>query len=147
MNTAIIEKIKTILNSSPFGSGELAADFFPWSTEEELTSAEDGLYFVEVDDDVEVKYVSPENKDYPYLNRGISWREIRVPFEIEGKTLTVILGCGVHYAIYEFNKVSGELIEVVPDSNPSDRFYRDGEEVDVNRRRQWLLSYANNIGR
>jgi hypothetical protein len=140
-----IEKIKTVLKSSPFGSGELAADFFPWSTEEELTSAEDGLYFVEVDDDVEVddnvevKYVSPENKDYPYLNRGISWREIRVPFEIEGKTLSVILGCGVHYGIYEFNLSTGE-VEITPDSNPSDRFYRDGEEVDVNRRRQWLMS-------
>ncbi len=143
MNTTIIEKIKTILNSSPFGSGELAADFFPWSTEEELTSAKDGLYYVEVDDndDVEVRYISPENKDYPYLNRGISWREtVRVPFEIEGKTLTVILGCGVHYGIYEFNLSTGE-VEITPDSNPSDRFYRDGE-ADVKRRRQWLLSCA-----
>lgn len=140
----MIEKIKTVLKSSPFGSGELAADFLPWSTEEELTSAEDGLYFVEVDDDVEVevKYVSPENKDYPYLNRGISWREIRVPFEIEGKTLTVILGCGIHYAIYEFNLSTGDIVDITPDGLPSDRFYRDGEEVDVKRRRQWLLSRA-----
>jgi hypothetical protein len=138
-----IEKIKTVLKSSPFGSGELAADFLPWEREEELKSAEDGLYIVEADDNVEVRFVSPENERYPYLNRGISWQsEIRVPFEIEGDTLSVLLGCGTHYAIYEFNKVSGELIEVIPDSNPSDRFYRDGE-ADVNRRRQWLLSCAN----
>jgi hypothetical protein len=140
-----IEKIKTVLRSSPFGSGELAADFFPWEREEELMSAEDGLYFVEVDDNVEaddnveVKYVSPENKDYPYLNRGISWREIRVPFEIEGKTLTVILGCGVHYAIYEFNLSTGE-VEITPDGLPSDVFYADGKKVDISHRRRWLLS-------
>jgi hypothetical protein len=139
MNATVIEKIKTVLKSSPFGSGELAADFLPWSTEEELMSAEDGLYFVEVDDNVEVRFISPKNKDYPYLNRGISWREIRVPFEIEGNTLTVILGCGTHYAIYEFNLSTGE-VEITPDGLPSDRFYRDGEEVDVKRRRQWLLS-------
>jgi len=139
----MIEKIKTVLKASPFDSGELAADFFPWSTEEELTSAEDGIYFLEADDYVEVKYVSPENKDYPYLNRVISWREIRVPFEIEGKILTVILGCGIHYAIYEFNLSTGE-VEITPDGLPSDRFYRDGE-ADVNRRRQWLLSCAKSI--
>jgi len=141
----MIEKIKTVLKASPFDSGELAADFFPWSTEEELTSAEDGIYFLEADDYVEVKYVSPENKDYPYLNRVISWREIRVPFEIEGKILTVILGCGIHYAIYEFNLSTGE-VEITPDGLPSDRFYRDGE-ADVNRRRQWLLSCAKSIRR
>ena len=147
-----IEKIETVLKSSPFGSGELAADFLPWSTEEELTSAEDGLYFVEVDDDVEVddnddvevRYISPENKDYPYLNRGISWQsEIRVPFEIEGDTLSVLLGCGTHYAIYEFNLSTGEVVDITPDGLPSDRFYRDCEDVDVKRRRQWLLSCAN----
>jgi hypothetical protein len=140
-----IEKIKTVLKSSPFGSGELAADFLPWEREEELKSAEDGLYYVEVDDNddnVEVRYISPENKDYPYLNRAISWREIiRVPFEIEGDTLSVLLGCGIHDAIYEFNKVSGELIEVIPDDIPSDVFYADGKKVNISRRRRWLMSY------
>lgn len=138
-----IEKIKTVLKSSPFGSGELAADFLPWSTEEELTSAEDGLYIVEADDNVEVRFVSPENERYPYLNRGISWQsEIRVPFEIEGDTLSVLLGCGTHYAIYQFDRFTGELVDVVPDSIPSDVFYDDGKTVDISRRRQWLISCA-----
>lgn len=139
-----IEKIKTVLKSSPFGSGELAADFLPWEREEELKSAEDGLYIVEADDNVEVRFVSPENERYPYLNRGISWQsEIRVPFEIEGDTLSVLLGCGTHYAIYEFNLSTGEVVDITPDGLPSDRFYRDCEDVDVKRRRQWLLSCAN----
>ena len=136
-----IEKIKTVLKSSPFGSGELAADFFPWSTEEELMSAENGLYIVEADDNVEVRFVSPENERYPYLNRGISWQsEIRVPFEIEGDTLSVLLGCGTHYAIYQFNRFTGELIDVEPDGIPSDVFYADGKKVVISHRRQWLMS-------
>lgn len=139
-----VEKIKKSLKKSPFGSGELAADFLPWEREEELTSAEDGLYIVEADDNVEVRFVSPENKDYPYLNRGISWQsEIRVPFEIEGDTLTVVLDCGVHSATYEFNLSTGE-VDIFPDRLPSDRFYRDGDNVDLDKRKAYLMKFVNN---
>lgn len=139
-----IEKIKTVLKSSPFGSGELAAGFFPWEREEELTSAEDGLYIVEADDNVEVRFFSPENQDFPYLNRRISWRsEIRVPFEISNGTLTVVLGCGVHCATYEFDISTGE-VDISPDDEPSSCFYRDGDNINSDKRKAYLMKFVNN---
>lgn len=138
----IINKIADVLKSSPFGSGELAADFLPWLTEEELKSAKEGLYNVEAGDDgVEVGFVSPQNKDYPCLDRGISWLEIvRVPFEISNGTLRVILGCGFHCAEYVFY-FTGELIDVSPDELPSSRFYRDGDNVDLDKRKAYLMKF------
>jgi hypothetical protein len=145
MNMAVIDSIKNVLRSSPFGSGELAADFFPWEREEELCKVIDGLYIVEVGDydNVEVRFVSPENKDYPCLNRGISWRsEIRVPYEISNGTLMVVLGCGVHSAIYEFNLSTGEVVDISPDVEPSFRFYCDGDNINSDKRKAYLMKLA-----
>lgn len=136
-----MSKIKKVLRSSPFGSGELAADFFPWPTDADVTSAKDGLYIV--DDYDEVRYVSPESQDFPYLNRGISWHsEIRVPFEISNGTLKVLLGCGVHSAIYEFSIATGEVVDISPDMEPSSRFYRDGDDISPDRRKAYLMKFV-----
>lgn len=125
------EKIKSILSSSPFGSGSNAADLIDGV---DIFGLTDGVYKIgEVDGET---YVEPTTR-FGFPN----WQsEVCTYIKIEDGYIIFRLGCGVHSADYKFNR-AWNLVAVYPDPLPSERFWGDGE-CDLPNRKKMLLKRA-----
>ena len=143
MTLAALNNIANALERSSFGSGEMIAGRL--MDPEFQMPVEPGVWEIseEQDNDGEYYYYYWKRKD-SYM-RGPSWQE-RVSFQIkiDNDTIEFLLGCGIHAASCIFNKETGDLIEVVPDSLPSNRFWGDGDHPDLSlrARREFLRMTA-----
>jgi hypothetical protein len=140
----IVERISSCLNKSPFGSGYLIAQFLRKKfSDNQLLGMVIGhyRYYGERDPNSNGIFESTERMSYECTAPRIRWDlYLHYPYWIGESVVKFKLGGGVHSAIYQFDRFTGELVDVEPDGIPSDVFYADGKKVDVNRRRQWLLS-------
>jgi hypothetical protein len=141
----IVERISSSLKRSPFGTGYLLARFLERKfSDDQLLGMAVGhyRYYGERDPHGTGIFESTERLSYECSAPRIRWDlYVRYPYWIGENIIKFKLGGGVHSAIYQFDKFTGELIDVEPDDIPSDVFYADGKKADVNRRRQWLMSY------
>jgi len=96
---------------------------------------ENGVWEISIEEDShgESYYYYWRRKDN--VMSGPSWKE-RIAFQIDirDKTVEFLLGCGIHGASCVFDKRTGNLLEVVPDSSPSDCFWGDGDHPDLSLR-------------
>ena len=135
----IVERISSSLNKSPFGTGYSLAQFLRKKfSDDQLLGMAVGhyRYYGErdphgdgiIESTERLSYVCDTPRFYTYY-----------PYWIGDNVIKFRLG-GVVHSIYQFDRFTGELVDVVPDSIPSDVFYADGKTVDISRRRQWLMS-------
>ena len=140
----IIEKMVTSLKKSPFGSGYLIAQFLERKfSDDQLLGMAVGhyRYYGERDPNSNGIIESTERLSYGCTAPRIRWDlYVHYPYWIGEMHIKFRLGGGVHSAIYQFDRFTGELIDVEPDGIQSDVFYADGKKVDISRRRQWLMS-------
>jgi hypothetical protein len=140
----IVERISSYLDKSPFGSGYLLARFLERKfSDDQLLGMAVGhyRYYGERDPNSNGIFESTERMSYECTAPRIRWDlYIHYPYWIGENIVKFKLGGGVHYAIYQFDRFTGELIDVEPDGIPSDVFYADGKTVNISRRRQWLMS-------
>jgi hypothetical protein len=141
----IIDKMVTSLKKSPFGTGYLLAQFLRKKfSDDQLLGMTIGhyRYYGERDPNSNDIFESTERLSYECSAPRIRWDfYVHYPYWIGESVVKFKLGGGVHSAIYQFHKFTGELIDIMPDDVPSDVFYADGK-ADVERRRQWLMSYS-----
>ena len=133
---SVLKKISECLSRSSFGSGEMIAGIL--ADPEFQMPCENGVWDIElVEEDGDCYYYYSKRRD-SYMGRP-SW-QTRVSFSIDirDNTIEFLLGCGVHSASCIFNKSSGELIEVIPDGLPSDRFWGDGDRPNLRALREFL---------
>jgi hypothetical protein len=139
----IVERISTCLNKSPFGSGYLIAQFLRKKfSDDQLLGMVIGhyRYYGERDPNSNDIIESTERMSYECTAPRIKWDlYVHYPYWIGEMCIKFKLGGGVHSAIYQFDRSTGELIDVEPDEIPSDVFYADGK-ANISRRRRWLLS-------
>jgi hypothetical protein len=140
----IVERISSYLNKSPFGSGYLINRFLKRKfSDDQLLGMAVGhyRYYGERDPNSNDIIESTERLSYECSSPRIRWDlYVHYPYWIGEMCIKFKLGGGVHSAIYQFDRFTGELIDVEPDEIPSDVFYADGKTVNISRRRQWLLS-------
>lgn len=140
----IVERMMTSLKKSPFGSGYLIARFLERKfSDDQLLGMAVGhyRYYGERDPNSNGIFESTERMSYECTAPRIRWDlYVHYPYWIGENVIKFRLGGGVHSAIYQFNRFTGELVDIIPDNIPSDVFYTDGKTVDISRRRQWLLS-------
>lgn len=140
----IVERIATSLKKSPFGSGYLIARFLERKfSDDQLLGMVVGhyRYYGERDPNSNDIFETTERLSYECTAPRIKWSfYTHYPYWIGENVVKFKLGGGVHSAIYQFDRFTGELIDVEPDGIQSDVFYADGKKADANRRRQWLLS-------
>lgn len=140
----IVEKMATTLKKSPFGSGYLLAQFLKKKfSDDQLLGMVIGhyRYYGERNPNSNDIIESTERLSYECSAPRIRWGlYVHYPYWIGEMHVKFRLGGGVHSAIYQFDKFTGELIDVEPDGIPSDVFYTDGKKVDISRRRRWLMS-------
>jgi len=142
-----IEKMATSLKKSPFGSGYLIAQFLRKRfSDNQLLGMAIGhyRYYGERDPNSNDIIESTERLSYECSAPRIRWDlYVHYPYWIGESVVKFKLGGGVHSAIYQFDRKSGEIVDIVPDNIPSDVFYADGKTVNISRRRQWLMSMNN----
>jgi hypothetical protein len=140
----IVERISSYLDKSPFGSGYLLARFLERKfSDDQLLGMAVGhyRYYGERDPNSHGIFESTERMSYECTAPRIRWDlYVHYPYWIGENIVKFRLGGGVHYAIYQFDRFTGELIDVEPDGISSDVFYADGKKADISRRRRWLLS-------
>jgi hypothetical protein len=140
----IVERMVTSLKKSPFGSGYLIAQFLRKKfSDDQLLGMVIGhyRYYGERDPNSNGIFESTERMSYECTAPRIRWDlYVRYPYWIGEMHVKFRLGGGVHSAIYQFDRFTGELIDVEPDGIQSDAFYADGKKADISRRRQWLIS-------
>lgn len=140
----IVERISSSLNKSPFGTGYLLARFLEkYFSDDQLLGMAVGhyRYYGERDPNGNGIIESTERLSYECSAPRIKWSfYTHYPYWIGERIIKFKLGSGVHSAIYQYDKFTGELIDVEPDDIPSDVFYADGKKVDISRRRRWLMS-------
>ena len=140
----IVERMATSLERSPFGSGYLLARFLERKfSDDQLLGMAVGhyRYYGERDPNGTGIFESTERMSYECTAPRIKWDfYVHYPYWIGESVVKFKLGGGVHSAIYQFDRFTGELIDVEPDDIPSDVFYADGKKADISRRRRWLLS-------
>jgi hypothetical protein len=140
----IIDKMATSLKKSPFGSGYLIAQFLERKfSDDQLLGMAVGhyRYYGERDPNSNDIIESTERMSYECTAPRIKWDlYVHYPYWIGESVVKFKLGGGVHSAIYQFDRFTGELIDVEPDGIQSDVFYADGKKANISRRRQWLLS-------
>ncbi len=139
----IVERISSYLNKSPFGSGYLLARFLERKfSDDQLLGMAVGhyRYYGERDPNSNGIFESTERLSYECSAPRIKWEfYVHYPYWIGENVIKFKLGGGVHSAIYQFNRFTGELVDIIPDDIPSDVFYADGK-ANISRRRQWLMS-------
>lgn len=139
----IVERISSYLNKSPFGSGYLLARFLEREfSDDQLLGMAVGhyRYYGERDPNSNGIFESTERLSYECSAPRIKWEfYVHYPYWIGENIIKFRLGGGVHSAIYQFNRFTGELVDIIPDDIPSDVFYADGK-ANISRRRQWLMS-------
>jgi hypothetical protein len=139
----VVERMATSLERSPFGTGYLLAQFLRKKfSDNQLLGMAIGhyRYYGERDPNSNDIIESTERMSYECTAPRIRWDlYVRYPYWIGEMHVKFRLGGGVHSAIYQFDRFTGELIDVEPDDIPSDVFYADGK-ADINHRRQWLMS-------
>jgi len=121
----VLNKISNSLEKSSFGSGKMIAGIL--MDPDFQMPCENGVWDIElVAEDGDYYYYYSKRRD-SYMG-GPTW-QTRVMFSINirDNTIEFLLGCGIHSASCIFNKSSGELIVVIPDELPSDRFWGDGD--------------------
>jgi hypothetical protein len=140
----IVERISSYLDKSPFGSGYLLARFLERKfSDDQLLGMAVGhyRYYGERDPHSNGIFESTERMPYECTAPRIRWDlYLHYPYWIGEMHVKFRLGGGVHSAIYQFNRFTGELVDVEPDGIPSDVFYADGKKADISHRRQWLIS-------
>jgi hypothetical protein len=140
----IIEKMVTSLKKSPFGSGYLIAQFLERKfSDNQLLGMAIGhyRYYGERDPNSNDIIESTERMSYECTAPRIKWDlYVHYPYWIGEDIVKFKLCGGVHYAIYQFDRFTGKLVDVEPDGIQSDVFYADGKKADISRRRRWLLS-------
>lgn len=140
----IVERISSCLNKSPFGSGYLIAQFLKKKfSDDQLLGMVIGhyRYYGERDPNSNDIFESTERMSYECTAPRIRWDlYVHYPYWIGDNVIKFRLGGGVHSAVYQFNRFTGELVDIMPDDVPSDVFYADGKKTDISHRKQWLLS-------
>lgn len=133
LDSKVISKIAETLERSSFGSGEMIAGIL--EDPKFRMPVEPGVWEISEEQDNDGEYYYYYWKRNDNVMRGPSWQE-RVSFQIkiDNDTIEFLLGCGVHGASCVFDRSSGDLIEVVPDSSPSDCFWGDGDHPDLSLR-------------
>jgi hypothetical protein len=143
----IVERISSRLNKSPFGSGYLIAQFLRKRfSDDQLLGMAVGhyRYYGERDPNSNGIFETTERLSYECSAPRIRWDlYVHYPYWIGEDIVKFKLGGGVHYAIYQFDRKSGEIVDIVPDGIQSDVFYADGKTVNISRRRRWLMSMNN----
>jgi hypothetical protein len=139
----VIDNIAESLSRSSFGSGEMIAGIL--SDPEFQMPVENGVWEISEEQDNDGEYYYYYWKRNDNVMRGPSWQE-RVSFQIkiDNDTIEFLLGCGVHGASCVFSRRTGDLLEVVPDSLPSDWFWGDGDcpDLSLRARREFLQMTA-----
>jgi hypothetical protein len=133
----VLNKIGNALERSSFGSGEMIAGILMDPSFQ--MPVETGVWEIGLEEDCDGDYyISYYHRDDNVM-RGPSW-QTRVSFSIDirDNTIEFLLGCGVHSASCIFNKSSGDLIEVIPDNLPSERFWGDGDRPNLRALREFL---------
>lgn len=143
----IVERISSCLNKSPFGTGYLLAQFLRKKfSDDQLLGMAVGhyRYYGERDPHGNGIIETTERLSYECTAPRIKWSfYTHYPYWIGENVVKFKLGGGVHSAIYQFDRFTGELIDVEPDGIQSDVFYADGKTVSISRRRRWLMSMNN----
>jgi len=139
----IVERMATSLDKSPFGSGYLIAQFLRKKfSDDQLLGMAIGhyRYYGERDPNSNDIIESTERLSYECSAPRIRWDlYVHYPYWIGENVIKFRLGGGVHSAVYQFNRFTGELVDVEPDDIPSDVFYADGKG-NISHRKQWLMS-------
>lgn len=139
----IVERISSSLDKSPFGTGYLLARFLEKKfSDDQLLGMAVGhyRYYGERDPNGTGIFETTERLSYECTAPRIKWDfYVHYPYWIGENIIKFKLGGGVHSAIYQFDRFTGELVNVEPDGIPSDVFYADGKG-NISRRRQWLIS-------
>ena len=142
----IVERISSSLNKSPFGSGYLIAQFLRKKfSDDQLLGTAIGhyRYYGERDPNSNDIFETTERLSYECTAPRIKWDlYVHYPYWIGESVVKFKLGGGVHSAIYQFDRFTGELVDIMPDDVPSDVFYADGK-ANISRRRRWLMSMNN----
>lgn len=120
-------KIARQLEKSSFGSGEMIAGIL--MDPEFQMPCENGVWeIIDAGDGI----ISYHRRDFM---RNPSWQtQEAFSVGISDDTIEILLGCGEHSASCVFNKASGDLLKVVPDDLPSNRFWGDGDHPDLSLR-------------
>ena len=125
MDLCVVNKIARQLEKSSFGSGEMIAGIL--ADPEFEMPVENGICEICMDGESICRRV--DSMKYP------SWQtKESFSMGISDETIEFLLGCGWHSATVVFDKATGELIEVIPDELPSDRFWGDGDHPNLEMR-------------
>ena len=128
-----IEKIKkTISSANLFGSADMIAGLIAAALPE---TNGPGVYEAEwVENEEMESEIVVCKRDDDFIPSPCWQSRVSAGFSIEeDNSLLILIGCGTHSVVLNLSS-SGDVLDIFPDDIPSDRFWGDGNDVDVKKR-------------